>query len=199
MEDQWSWSGNGANEFSSNNVKKLIENNNPAFVNCEVAWEKTLPVKVNFFCWCALINRLPTREAISRRGIIIENQACLICNSHPETVEHLLLHCPGSNMIWTSLSQWCNIPSFHVDSIKGLLDHSNNINTTTSARKKIKLIFITAMWVIWKARNDMVFNNKLWNINRLVDDVKTWSSLWINNREKNGISVWNSWSTHMSS
>lgn len=129
-EDRWVWSLDGLAVYSTNSIKKHIEINKSSFELWDFAWDKSLPIKVNFFCWRALIDRLPAREAIHKQVVYIENHICPLCNLGQKTVSHILLNYNFSNMVRTSLSPWCSIPSFQVDSVENLLNHINTITTT---------------------------------------------------------------------
>lgn len=72
--------------------------------------------------WC-LINRLPTRDLLNRRGINIpiESQICVLCQRREETLEHFLLNCSVSKLFWRELSERIEVPSFLGDGLKGVI------------------------------------------------------------------------------
>jgi hypothetical protein len=45
-------------------------------------------------------------------------------------------------------------------------------------RRGFWLIWHAVVWVIWKSRNNMIFNNKTFEILELVDDIKVLSWQW---------------------
>lgn len=46
-------------------------------------------------------------------------------------------------------------------------------------RYTLLVIWLTCIWVIWKERNNKIFNNKAASIYELVDKVKLLSFLWL--------------------
>ena len=52
-----------------------------------------MPRKVNIFIWRLMLDRIPTRNAIKRRGMEIENVLCPICNVEEENLMHLFGRC----------------------------------------------------------------------------------------------------------
>jgi len=68
-------------------------------------WMNLAPPKVEFFMWLALLGKLNTKQRLNGRGILKDNQnACTFCAMEPETLDHLLLTCPKSMSIWTSVA-----------------------------------------------------------------------------------------------
>ncbi|KAK1425612.1 hypothetical protein QVD17_20966 [Tagetes erecta] len=132
------------------------------------------------------------------RGIHLADVSCPMCRHHTESVNHLLLHCHMADLFWTSIAQWCNIPSFKARSIEHLYLISKASSNKNEGQRKLKAIFTIGLWFLWKARNDMVFNNIQWSVSRLTEEVKIWSVIWINNRHKKGSHIWNSWKTYIS-
>ena len=108
------------------------------------------------------------------------NRCCLCC-SNGETVDHLLLHCPVSHVLWTFLFR-----SFHVSwviprSVKDLLlgwhnwlgkHHSNIWNLAPHCH----------MWSIWMERNSRTFEDLLCSTDQLIEKFATslfsWSRVW---------------------
>ncbi|XP_068483406.1 uncharacterized protein [Phaseolus vulgaris] len=43
--------------------------------------------------WRALLDRLPTRECLSRRGVMLESTTCVLCHDKIESSQHLFMEC----------------------------------------------------------------------------------------------------------
>lgn len=57
-------------------------------------WKMEVPKKIKAFRWRCFIDRLPTRGALSHRGILpYSNTSCVFCWLCEETGGHLLLLC----------------------------------------------------------------------------------------------------------
>ncbi|XP_035835702.1 uncharacterized protein LOC118483978 [Helianthus annuus] len=136
-------------------------------------WSSWAPNKCNIFMWRAFLDRLPTKMALVRRNVAIDNQFCVWCEAYEETIEHVLTGCVMAVGVWNAISVWCNIPRpfvFHVKDLVDLHDHSGVVGV-----KKMILhgIIIIACWRLWRARNDKVFNSKVSNVVDMVADIKT--------------------------
>jgi hypothetical protein len=57
-------------------------------------WKCGVPSKVSAFAWQLLLDRLPTRDNLRRRGVVnVEGSRCPYCLAEVESATHLFLHC----------------------------------------------------------------------------------------------------------
>ena len=58
-------------------------------------WKNNAPSKILIFAWRVLINKIATRDALSRRGVLRDDsdRRCVLCSSEDETVKHIFLDC----------------------------------------------------------------------------------------------------------
>ncbi|XP_048599926.1 uncharacterized protein LOC125580030 [Brassica napus] len=59
---------------------------------------KTMP-KIRHFLWRALAGALAVAERLRSRGIPVET-TCKLCHAQPETICHVLFHCPVAKEVW---------------------------------------------------------------------------------------------------
>lgn len=59
-------------------------------------WKTNIPSNVQTFCWRLLLNRLPTKIQLEKRGVISGgyNIVCPLCFFEDKDVNHLFLSCP---------------------------------------------------------------------------------------------------------
>ena len=62
-----------------------------------------MPPKVAFFAWEASWGKVLTQEQLQRRGFSLANR-CFLCLSEEETMDHLLLHCIKTRVLWNGTS-----------------------------------------------------------------------------------------------
>jgi len=53
---------------------------------------KTFP-NVMFTAWRVLLDRIPTRSSLSRRGVLLNSTICALCETKEECCQHLFLEC----------------------------------------------------------------------------------------------------------
>lgn len=118
--------------------------------------------------WKVCHNAISTKEALHKKRLT-QDPMCPICKSSPETTEHLLLLCPWTEPLWFALN-WFPPPSGLGLSTIHPLDYwySYYIQPWFSI---VWLFF--SLWIIWKARNDVVFNGKTPNPMDVFYQIKT--------------------------
>ncbi|KAF1894861.1 hypothetical protein Lal_00022355 [Lupinus albus] len=145
-------------------------------------WKSKAPLKVISFAWRLFQNRIPTKDALLKRGVPLTNGgglSCAFCNDHPESTNHLFSSCNLSYSVWQLIYKWLNIsivlplnPSDHFTHHLGLVKNRKCWKTWS-------VILIATIWALWLARNDLIFNNINPSINKILDSAKVKSWLWI--------------------
>lgn len=90
-------------------------------------WRSSIPSKAIVFACRLFWQRLPTREALARRGIISSDQGvcCVFCFCHNESVNHLFFACSFSYGVWPLIHAWLGIDGVsHVESVNHFLQQS---------------------------------------------------------------------------
>ncbi|MFS7995527.1 hypothetical protein Hanom_Chr12g01118931 [Helianthus anomalus] len=77
--------------------------------------------------------------------------------------------------------------------MKDLLEFQKTLTVSAKIKGLLHAIILTTCWMIWKARNDVIFNGKRVSIGKIVGDVQNSTFLWINNKAKNYAVEWNKW------
>lgn len=91
-------------------------------LSLNIYWSAMLPQILLFFAWRLLEDRLPMRELLVCRGIIIYmlavvGDSCVLCFSHGECTSHLFFTCIFSYDVWSNIYVWLGIfGAFHWDS-----------------------------------------------------------------------------------
>ncbi|CAN1810904.1 Putative ribonuclease H protein At1g65750 [Linum perenne] len=134
----------------------------------EVSWERIWrwkgPHRINLFLWLATNERLFTNVERARRHIST-SAVCPRCGSEIESVGHVLRDCRFAAETWTSLG-------FRTDD-RGWDEAMSNW-IIGGIQGEAGLLFGTAAWLIWKARNEAIFANKLVSPSRLASRIRSW-------------------------
>ncbi|XP_076920623.1 uncharacterized protein LOC143581819 [Bidens hawaiensis] len=91
-------------------------------------WSKWVPNKCNIHAWRAEMDRIPTRRALIRRNIRVNDIVCPLCDSGEETADNLLTGCGAVSVVWDHISRWCKVPPIFGFSVRDLLELHTNIN-----------------------------------------------------------------------
>ncbi|KAJ0929050.1 hypothetical protein HanRHA438_Chr04g0200691 [Helianthus annuus] len=69
----------------------------------------------------------------------------------------------------------------------------NRFRGSARWKKTVLSLIQTALWVLWKNRNDVTFNNKQANVARIKEEIRTYGFLWVKNRAKCNDLSWEDW------
>ena len=128
-------------------------------------WFKHISSKVSLLVWRLLRNRLLTKDNLVRRGILLPTDgACAAGCDNIESASHLFLHCVTYSQVWSNVRNWLGIYS----TPSGELQHHFIQFTKMAGMPRTTHLFLTVIWfatvwVIWKKRNNRVFQNTISN------------------------------------
>ncbi|KAK6116532.1 hypothetical protein DH2020_049737 [Rehmannia glutinosa] len=119
-------------------------------------WKLNIPPKVHIFIWKVIHGTLPVQAALYRRNSV-PDPMCKRCGDAIETVEHALRDCPWSAFFWR-VSPLRLPPSLSL-STASMADMAAAISRVNDS--DAQCLFAMSLWVIWYARNLLVFQEKM--------------------------------------
>ncbi|KAJ0466659.1 putative reverse transcriptase zinc-binding domain-containing protein [Helianthus annuus] len=155
-------------------------------------WISWVPLKVKIFVWRLEMDRIPTRAALRRRHINLQDVSCALCEAEEETTLHLYTGCGFTFGVWSAIGAWCKIDPIFAFDVKDLLKLANG-RRIKEEKKIIQGIVMVSMWVIWNARNEKIFRNKGTKVRELVASIKSLSFIWLRSRSRFKKIVWKDW------
>ncbi|PWA73265.1 RNA-directed DNA polymerase, eukaryota [Artemisia annua] len=191
-EDRWVWSLEGSGEFSVASLRRKIDDIHLPNVGTKTRWTKLVPIKVNVLAWKVMVDALPTRWNLSRRGINIPSMLCPICGIGVESSSHLFFRCEVSRHIGQSLAKWWDIPVQDVVSYDDWKGWLISIRLGSKLKGVLEGVWITMWWYIWWYRNKMLFDDNPPKKACLFDRIVTSSFQWCRSRCKSSLD-WNEW------
>lgn len=98
-----------------------METTNPIF---QEIWKLNIPSKVTCLIWRVMLDRLPTKDNLRMRNIILEESdlLCPLCNYHRESAQHLFISCLLVSSIWYEYYGWTS-SDFVIVVLKNLSIH----------------------------------------------------------------------------
>jgi len=193
-EDRWEWIPDESGTFSvksSYTVLELISLLDDDLSPLEkgffsLLWKSPAPSKVVAFSWSLLLDCIPTRSNLAICNILNPDAplVCVLCDRRAETSAHLFLHCEVTSMIWWGVLNWLE---FNFIIPPNLFVHFECWNSEASSKRLKKgawLIWHATLWLIWKERNEMIFNNQRKKVEEIVDEIKAVSWFWALSRLK---------------
>jgi hypothetical protein len=193
--DCWKWRYNGDDGFTVKTCYDLLYAKSRGdvvsdplreFVFAKV-WKCAAPSKVCAFSWQLLLGKIPTKVNLWRRRMLQENELqCALCGSEMETATHLFLHCINTAKVWYAIMNWLGLVLILPNSLEINFAMVVGCATNKAAREGLILIWNAFMWVVWRSRNDSVFNNKAADTVEMVEQIQLLSWMWFLNRKAKG-------------
>ncbi|XP_074270913.1 uncharacterized protein LOC141594820 [Silene latifolia] len=110
-----------------------------------IAWNEWNVPKHSFITWLIMQEGINTKVKLHAYGFC-QDDRCILCESHSETIEHLFNECEFSCKVQKCVEDWIGHP---IPTINGLLSANRN-----NMRWKILAMIITAYrYLIWAQRN----------------------------------------------
>lgn len=192
--DSWRWSQGDDGEFSVESCYSLLERlcllddrgRQGVEVVFKYLWKCPAPSKVVVFSWTLLLDRIPTRVNLARRGCLGQDAStsCVFFNEGDETANHLFLHCNVVSRVWLKVLCWLQLIMVTPPNLFLHLNCWTNAAYSRKSRRGFLLIWHAVIWVIWKERNDRIFNDRAKGVGELFDNVQVLSWKWSLSRLK---------------
>nr|GEY62656.1 RNA-directed DNA polymerase, eukaryota, reverse transcriptase zinc-binding domain protein [Tanacetum cinerariifolium] len=93
QDDALVWTLNDSSGFSVASIRCLIDAKTLVVDSNATRWNHYIPIKVNVFLWRLVLNKLPTRVNLDRKGIDVDSVLCPICCVDVETANHVFFSC----------------------------------------------------------------------------------------------------------
>ncbi|GKC43249.1 RNA-directed DNA polymerase, eukaryota, reverse transcriptase zinc-binding domain protein [Tanacetum coccineum] len=108
------WSLSYDDKFSTNSVRKHIDEFSLPFLSPSTRWCKTILRKVNIFMWRMFLDRLPNRLNLSSQGLDIDSILCPVCNVSVKSSAHTFFSCGTAAAVCHLVRVWSGsiFPSF---------------------------------------------------------------------------------------
>ncbi|RVW65755.1 LINE-1 retrotransposable element ORF2 protein [Vitis vinifera] len=101
-EDRMLWRGTKNEIFTVKSLYKSLDHSYAVSFPGNIIWSPYVPSKVSFFAWEASWEKVLTQDQLKRKGWILANRCCLCCVEE-ETINHILVHCSKTKMLWDLL------------------------------------------------------------------------------------------------
>ncbi|XP_071728854.1 uncharacterized protein [Rutidosis leptorrhynchoides] len=199
--DTWIWSLDKDGMFTTKKLASILDNTKLATPQhtFKTPKNKFLPQKINIFIWRLIYGRIPTRSELDKRNIDLNSLLYPLCNSHIETIEHILCHCPKTSSVWLSILNWWNHPSNTITTINDVTISEQLFTTTKIGSYIWQATKWASSYILWKHRNLNVFSKKEWCVASILTEIQAQTYAWISKRSKNSTIDWHQWLTNPSS
>lgn len=143
-------------------------------------WKAKAPPKLRHFLWRILSGALAVKQQLCTRGIQID-PTCSICGEAPESICHMLFHCPRAREVWNRSQLPLPPAGFSLSSTFLNIHYLFMCSRNKTLRPEIRLAFPWILWQIWKARNILSFEQVRFSaveiLEKAVEEANVWHKL----------------------
>ncbi|XP_074349748.1 uncharacterized protein LOC141689374 [Apium graveolens] len=178
----WYWRQEKMGSYSVKSAYYLLQdlkpnqNTSPSSGFWKRLWNLKIPPKVKNFLWRASTNCLPTKDLLQQKRIPV-NILCPICHDTSETILHCLVLCPFAEICWTRV---------HVQPIHGVFHSFCEWLLLLFEQLDKKEVHISVMvcWMLWKHRNELVWNQRSLEISKILESACSILNQWNSVQDK---------------
>ncbi|GKU94321.1 hypothetical protein SLEP1_g7835 [Rubroshorea leprosula] len=172
--DKWEWIHEKEGQYSSKSAYHLLRTDQRGHNGSSIfkrTWNTILPSKVSAFNWQLLLDRIPTKVNLLKRGIIkdLEESKCVICKEQEEDSVHLFLRCKLTRWLWVACAKWWGAEAKLDIDISKTFDKFGDWSKEEKTRQGWDCIWSTVVWTVWLARNQKLFQHKEINAGKLFE------------------------------
>nr|KAJ0224032.1 hypothetical protein LSAT_V11C200095260 [Lactuca sativa] len=137
--DQWKSKLDVDGRYTVGALRRLIDKKSvPSQMLPPMLWHKDAPIKVNFFIWRALQNKIPSMMALRSRGVELDSTCCGACFASDECANPILVTCPYASAIRDKLFDWCGIKHQTFHNVRDLICFATSWGRCSKKKKKKK-------------------------------------------------------------
>nr|GEY43535.1 RNA-directed DNA polymerase, eukaryota [Tanacetum cinerariifolium] len=145
ISDRWIWSLEGSGEVTVASIRREIDDKRLSGVTSKTRWIKSVLIKVNIHAWKVMLDALPRRLNISRRGIVIDSILCPICDNGVESSNHLFLTCNLARQLSRMITHWWDTPQVEGNSYDDWWSWLLSLRLSSKYKRILEGIF----YVMW--------------------------------------------------
>jgi hypothetical protein len=109
---------------------------------------------------------------------------CVWCGSEAESTTHIFLHCDLVRNIWMKLMVWLDLDFLILPNLFIHWECLSRGPVNKKIRNGLRMIWQAAIWVVWSARNNCIFNEAVTSWEEVVEEIKVLSWRWLLSRSK---------------
>lgn len=153
---EWEINGNVITKFSTGFFYDCLRE-----VTASLPWVKSVWIKGgiprhSFLCWLFCLNRCPTKNRLIQWGINTD-PTCLLCQTAPESRDHLYYQCSFSWDLWQCVAQRCQFTA--AQQWTQTVTDLQSLPAAGSYTQLVLLAWQSTMYYLWAERNNRLHNS----------------------------------------
>nr|GEZ30128.1 reverse transcriptase domain, reverse transcriptase zinc-binding domain protein [Tanacetum cinerariifolium] len=120
-----------------------------------------------------------------RKGFEVPSLFCPMCNISHETSLHLFWSCPLATSICRSVFKWTDLPLPDSNNQNDAFNWLDDVRLNSASKVILHFIFGVVVWMLWRFRNNKIFEDNKMLQKDLLDQIVDVSFLWFSSRNRN--------------
>ncbi|CAL9248346.1 unnamed protein product [Arabidopsis halleri] len=147
---EWELEGKIHCRYSTGHVYYLLREQSPKVPWKIAVWNTGGIPKHSFLMWLLVLNRCPTRDRLLSWGLNTDS-SCLLCNSSPESRNHIFFNCSFTWTVWSSIAFRCGLQPLNC--WDNTLSHMQSLRGPKEKRRLTLLAWQCTIYLLWNERN----------------------------------------------
>jgi len=109
---------------------------------------KALP-NVVITAWRIMLDKIPTRRNLIRRGLTVNTSTCVMCQATDESAQYLFIQCETAQKVWYLCLRWIGIQFVQHKDVICLFEHFHLLHISSMQNLIWKGIWAAVVRSIW--------------------------------------------------
>ncbi|XP_068466484.1 uncharacterized protein [Phaseolus vulgaris] len=148
----------------------------------ELLWKaKAFPNAV-VTAWRVLLDKLPTRVNLNRRGVQLSSMECPLCQQEEESAQHLFMECCHAQRVWSMCFRWLDISFVQQNDLRSHFLSFHMFQVSNNQTLIWNGVWVAVVRCIWDQRNLIIFKQGVVDAEDIFQKVqlKTW--MWMKHK-----------------
>ncbi|CAN1161707.1 Putative ribonuclease H protein At1g65750 [Linum perenne] len=169
--DSTVWGLENDGRFSVKSAYCLIKDFDPVAGSSiwNKVWRWEGPNRVRHFLWLVTHGKIMTNVERARRRLT-DDTGCTECSRGAEDIEHVLRSCPFAQLVWSRV-----LPE--IISTEKMNEPFDQWWSSAVADCRVNPVFGLSSWIIWRRRNQRVFEDVTLSVDEVVGQISFWAQL----------------------
>nr|GEV62284.1 RNA-directed DNA polymerase, eukaryota [Tanacetum cinerariifolium] len=132
---------------------------------------------------------------VPTRNVVLDSEACLLCDSAQEDVDHVFFSCSLAKALTRLICRWWNLDEQIFSSYFEWLTWLNSLRLGAKLKNILEGVFYVTWWSVWNFRNHTLFASNKPRKESLFDDIVLRSFNWCVARGRLMLN-WDAWLQH---
>ena len=150
----------------------------------KMLWQTIATPRAQTTAWRILLDRLPTKNNLIRRGVIISSPLCVFCQATDESTQDLFCECAHTQRVWSLCYKWIGVVLAQHNELKCHFETFHLMQFTSKQNQLWKSMWVAIVRCILDQRNNIIFKQGVPDAEEIFHSAQLVSWLWLKHKIK---------------